>query len=1398
MGKKKNDEGDGPKVHKAVQKKFDAKKREALGLEDPDAWENKNKKGKAFKGGKVAGKGTVIAGKGTIVAGKGAVKGAVLAGKGTVIAGKGAMVAGKAAITGVKAVGKTGKLAANVTDEVLGTTVYAAGATAKIVAAPVLVGAKVAKGTAGAVAAPVLYTGKAVAGTSRAVTNATRDGIWAAQDAVDATASAITNTGLRVTNAGLAIGRKTGVEKLAKVSTKGGLAALKAVGKFSLKTTKTFTLRSLQPLSDRMLDLIIKDGLVIPDLSLEDLMGEVYAHSETNMVHQADVEAEAAKVVSDNLLGSLLNQFEACIEEWDLALEYLNMQMNQQNHNPEILSHIDHINEYKYDVYITAAHRLDEFYEDLEEADELADIAREKTGTEGLEAVLDAKMKKKQLLIQYRTDLLNFEEKYAKNMFTEVTELQKRSPLAVAYLKYWKQHDRMAVFSYNTILDLDKQIDREITRMPLNVLCELRRELTSEIFSHGVGRMPHFVVPSMIPSHTFLRAPDHDDSFWTYRVDDEEWKFGNDSVRAKPSELKEWVTMPDVDANLVALYAVCSPMDIAFYDTDAYLEYATPMLCLHLADLTGVVLSVSRDDPVGDDGLLQRTELKLITEYACWRVKFPPGDPERPDLWWHEMLAARKYAIMNDDDESTYARHFNRRLFPRNAQAARPGELPLWKQMEGMAMATRDASGTAFKAGALAMLMGTDAAAGMLIDAVHGSGKIVLKGTIKGSQVLAQGGLMGAAKLTEATLKNSVLFTKSGLQLSRSAVKDVAGISTRATLIAGAAAMKLSSLVGAGAFAGGKLATKVGLAGLLATKDGAMKGSEAIGMKLWDNKEDAAKASAALLSWAPKLGLKAGAAAAVGTVNFAKDKTENMKDARLQAQIAETESAIKTADELIAMKARVDARNREQEIANKKTALIEAGDFSAESWEGLGGDVVDEAEFVESENLSDARRRIAGEKNNLDQDLHAARAKKATREQDDKMRRLAAQKARKLAQLEAKKGSQEDMRNKKKLDLEKKKAELEAKKAARKNGGVAPEAPEEVAHEEMSEKDRKKADLEAKKAALLAKKAARMAGGTVAPADAGPAATGNGEFVEPPPAPMPDTPMTAKEKKKAELEAKKAALAAKKNARKGGGKIGLGKTQVGIAGLGDPGEFEDPEMAPVPDKPMTAKEKKKAELEAKKAALAAKKNARKGGGKIGLGKTQVGFADTGPGQVFADPEMAPVPSMIPADLPTSSGGMGDFERDGAANSRSVRVNTSNYGKRVSARNDKLDAKKQAAILLDEETTKDDQKKMSKKEQKAEEKRKENNDSMYDKMENNNNKEQKKAELEAKKAALAAKKNARKGGSAAQFASPRSAQLLGPLNEAPPAPMEVEAPDSGLSKKDVTSSLPFEWICAATA
>eukprot|EP01051_Picozoa_sp_SAG22_P009181 SAG22_NODE_746_length_7496_cov_5.066513_7_plen_771_part_01 len=651
---------------------------------------------KGLKGAKMGAKGTVIAGKGTIAATKASKEGLKNAASGTVVASRGAIVAGKGALEASKVGLKLAGKGAGVADEVLGNTVFAASKVASAVSKPVSGTAAVVTGTAKTVAAPVTITAGAVNTTYKVTKGLGQETIWAAQDATDLARAGVESATSAVTGASMKVARVTGTDKLAKAGIGVSLATIKAVGKFSLKTTKTFTLRSLQPLSDRMLDLIIKDGLVIPDLNLEDLMGEVYAHSENEMIHKADVEAEAAKVVSDNLLGSLLNQFEACIEEWDLALEYLNMQMNQQNHNPEILSHIDHINEYKYDVYITAAHRLDEFYEDLEEADQAAYDARGKKGTEGLDAVLAAKQKKKELLVNYRTDLLKFEEKYAKNMFTEVTELQKRSPLAEAYLKYWKQHDRMAVFAYNTILDLDKQIDKEITRMPLNVLCELRRELTSEIFSHGVGRMPHFVVPSMIPSHTFLRAPDHDDCFWTYRVDDDAWKFAHDSVRPKPSELKEWVTMPDIDGNLVALYAVCSDMDIAFYNKDTYLEYETPMLCLHVADITGVVLSISRDDPLGDDGLLQRTELKLITEYATWRVKFPPGPgEERANLWWHEMLAARKWAINNDDEESTYARHFNRRLFPRNAQAARPGELPLWKQMEGMAMATRDATGTA-------------------------------------------------------------------------------------------------------------------------------------------------------------------------------------------------------------------------------------------------------------------------------------------------------------------------------------------------------------------------------------------------------------------------------------------------------------------------------------------------------------------------------------------------------------------------------------------------------------------------------------------------------------------------------------------------------------------------------
>jgi hypothetical protein len=1183
--------------------------------------------GNVYQATKATAKGTQMAGKGTILAGKGTIKATKVTAKATKVTVKGTAKVTKGTLKVTKGTVKGTGATLNAFDEILGGGVGAAITGVEVAMMPVIIGKDVVKTGAKIAVAPVVVTGKVTRGTVNAVNDATKSTYYAASDATKIVG-------------GAAI-KYTGVTQAAKASLKATKGAAKLVTKAGKDSAK-FTLRTLaSPEEKSGIDVVMRDGMIIPDLSLDDLMGEVYAHSENELVHKADVECEAAKVVADNLMASLLNQFEISIEEWDLALEYLNMEMNLQNHNPEILSHIDHINEYKYDVYITAAQRLDEFYEDIAEIDDKTYNAGDLTGSEGLEALLASKQEKQTLLLEYRTNMINFEETYAKKMFDEVHELQTRSPLSYAFLRYWKQHDRMATFAYNAVLDLDKQIDKEITRMPLAVLCEFRRELTTEAFSHGVGRMPHFNVPSMIASHTFLRAPEHDDAFWTYRVDEDTWKHAKDGVRPKPCDLEQWVAMPDIDNNLVPLYCVVQEEDIVFYDKADYLEYTRPMLVVKLADLTGVVLSVNRDDPLDETGLLQRTEVKLLTEYAVWRIKFPGkdapgGDADVPVNWWRELLAARKHAIKVDDQESKYSRMFNRRLFPRNGQAAMPGELPLWKQMEGMAMATRDASGTALKAGAIAMLRGTDLAAGLLIDGVHGTGQIMLKGTVAGTKALGSKGLSAGYMLSQKTLENSILFTKSGLQISRKAVKDIAGVSTRGTLLAGAAAIKFSRLAGTGAFLGGKLASKVGIAGLLATKDGAMKGAEGIGGQLFSTGADGAVAMTKLAMFIPKLGLKAGAIAAVGTMDAVEARKEKMLEAQIEEQRNNAESAIKDADELIAMRERVEQRRREAEEKLRRAELATEGIVGAEQ-----DSIIDQgnaAAMAESDNMDDARRRIASEKEARKSQLEILQERKKQREAEEALANIEAKKEDRAEKKNAKATAQGD----KKVELARKKAELQAKKSERSgdfaeaarirmeagltDGATAltPEEPAlqqpadtkawvdgaealevEVPSAPLTAKEQKKADLAAKKAALDAKKAQRKAGGTVSPMASGNAtvATGDG-WVD----------LSVKEQKQATLAQKKAMLAAKKEARKTAGLLPIDPS-VANGGM----VFAEPEMAAIPgiDPTLSAKDQKKAMLAKKKAMLEAKKTARKTGGVVPI---DPGLANNGQG--FVEPEMA--------------------------------------------------------------------------------------------------------------------------------------------------------------------------------
>ena len=76
---------------------------------------------------------------------------------------------------------------------------------------------------------------------------------------------------------------------------------------------------------------------------------------------------------------------------------------------------------------------------------------------------------------------------------------------------------------YNSMVDIDKAIDKEIGRIPLDTLVEYRRELTTESFIHG-GIVPHFHMPAFITSHSFLKCPAFDDHFWSYRLTKENFQ----------------------------------------------------------------------------------------------------------------------------------------------------------------------------------------------------------------------------------------------------------------------------------------------------------------------------------------------------------------------------------------------------------------------------------------------------------------------------------------------------------------------------------------------------------------------------------------------------------------------------------------------------------------------------------------------------------------------------------------------------------------------------------------------------------------------------------------------------------------------------------------------------------
>jgi hypothetical protein len=1163
--------------------------------------------------------------------------------------------------------------------------------------------------------------------------------------------------GMAADQAGIDTGKMSKIGTMGKAGMSVGRGAAALAG-----SAGKYTLRMLQDNPDMEED---ENGFLIPDLDLEDLMGEVYAHSENEMTHKADVECEAAAIVADNLMAALLNQFETSIEQWDLLLELCNWGMNTQNHNEEIMEHMEAINEMKYDVYITSAQRVDEFLEDMRECENEMIDAQHHHGVEGMKLIQHAKDKKRELLLATKNEFINYEEGYLKKLNSEIATLQGRHPLADYFLDYWKNHDRMCGCVYNTLMDLDKQIDKEIERMPLQVLCEYRRELTTEAFSHGVGRMPDFDVPSMIASHTFLHCPDHDDAFWTYRVDEETWRHAHDDVPIKPADgekifdlhlppdphngtpeehlcaliedklvpaslgsdghyfrseknlaeleslrkelagknfkdlkaraqhwglapeeiwsaesrqdgvvkkafgkvnflkksadklqneeiefhhLTGWVQMPDIEDNYVDLFATVSDEDLIFWEKDTYLTHEDPVLVLKLGELTGVALTADRADlevmdpltnrprGVTEDGEIVKSVIKLVTEYATWRIKFNPAFPEVAKIWWKELCGARKWAIRTDGADTVYARHFNRRLFPRNGQADVPGEMPIWKKVEGMALATKDSSGSALKSSSISILRGTDVVAGKLFAGSAGATKLLVKGSLQATKATAKGTLAGGYLLTKQTVDKSILYAPSVMSASVEGARQ---------------ARKLMKLTGQG-----------GEAATMATLELANMGTEQVlkgtGFLLKKTLQSAASVAVLTTHAAAEAakqtanvagaGLDVAGAGLNAGLDVAKDAQgaahESKEDRALAKQRKKAEKAAAEADGHQDMQNRVITREFERQVGveNQDALDKEAARQQAirEADEAAGWDFQAKRDRLQEIKKMGKKEKLGNLIPNFtDAELGALTSKE----------QLIYKKAQLTAKKEAR-GNAEAAAAALEANTQPLDAVPEESPAAE-AAPIAEAAPEGPAVP-LTPKEQKKADLAAKKAALEQKKADRKAGkkkgGKGKNADA---AVAN---ATPPEGPAPDgaesgepaKPMTEKEKKKAELAAKKAALEAKKAARKKGGKKAAPAGPVSEGALGDAAAAEmamdaaleaaaaesaAAALAAAPETPMTPKEKKKAELAAKKAALEAKKAERKAGKKGGKKSSQVAPATPAEvPEVQAASQDAPEPPVLDA------------------------------------------------------------------------------------------------------------------------------------------------------------------------
>jgi hypothetical protein len=394
------------------------------------------------------------------------------------------------------------------------------------------------------------------------------------------------------------------------------------------------------------------------------LIKQVYTHDSTIMEVKAQAEYEGAKRVTRNLKESLRNLISEASEELEELLHAckytLKQEASKQGHTTIAFAALK---EAKNHYHHSASDQTTSFKTRLHRAE--ADV-------EMRVAVIEDE----------KDAILTFEERENEVLHTVGQEFINRGKhhLSAIFLKYWKDHDRLCTTIYNGMLDIDKAIDKEINRIPLDALVEFRRELTTEGFIHGCN-MPFFHMPAFITSHSFLKAPNFDDQFWAYRLSEKRWLHSH--TKWQPATSKRGAKMqrknPKTDEWITG-YNMLDKSSFYWYNQQPGIKLkrgvqaavkAKMLKKIELVHVQCIFLSGRMDPENGIDEPFR--DIVIVTEQRSYQLRARSCKDAKD--WLEALVRATKYALLAEDEDDKYARVYSRRLEPRDGASHTHDEL---------------------------------------------------------------------------------------------------------------------------------------------------------------------------------------------------------------------------------------------------------------------------------------------------------------------------------------------------------------------------------------------------------------------------------------------------------------------------------------------------------------------------------------------------------------------------------------------------------------------------------------------------------------------------------------------------------------------------------------------------